>query len=142
MGTMRTELILVFCSFFGLADSVLHAQARSVTSATAPSKEFALPIRDSSKADSPLKIVGAVVAKDQPGEELRYSLASDLSIVNVSPKPILAFAVQIDFDPPFKIRISHPIEDEYFFRSDTFAPDAVRKFVWTFWSCRRTAGAV
>ena len=90
-------------------------------------KETTIPVVDVSALDAPVKISGLVATKDQPTKTLRYSFETNVSIANVSTKPILLMVVKLEVISPYKIRLNYSEEDDFSFESQILQLSTLRQ---------------
>jgi hypothetical protein len=88
--------------------------------------ESAISITDASRADSPVAIVGTVLAKEEDSGLLRYSFRTNASLTNESQKPILAFVIRIATTSANKMDLDNTRNDDYFF-AEPFEPNTTVK---------------
>jgi hypothetical protein len=97
------------------------------TNVTWAQKESDIPIVELSKAHAPVRITGQITTKDQPSDVIRYSIAGDIDLKNVSTQPIILMVARIDVISGLPVDLNYSENEDYFFESKILQPGSAAK---------------
>lgn len=91
----------------------------------APQSQVTIPVAVTTAPDCPVTLTGQITYIDKGSGVARYSSEGKLLAKNISDKPILLLIVKGEFDDGRAIRTAQTNQNDYFFVSDMFSPNAI-----------------